>query len=257
MEEKNQKNELIAYEIYQPNDMPLIPAPINRPWMDNTPKRFAYRCLPLTIANQAGWFICNPRSFSARWNGGQKLGDVTIVFDESPPDTRITSLFGQGTITFNMPFLFRTPQGMNLWVKGPTNWPKDAAAPLEGIVETDWTNATFTMNWKLTRPGQLVRFERGEPICMVLPYPRNLLNEIQPVKMPLDCNQEVSEAYQRWSDERNEFHAKIRDGDEDATKRGWQKDYFQGRDPGADRFEGHQTKMGVKPFSNPVRNEDE
>ncbi len=34
------------------------------------------------------------------------------------------------------------------------------------MVETDWTAASFTMNWKLTRVGQIVRFERGEPICI-------------------------------------------------------------------------------------------
>jgi hypothetical protein len=29
-------------------------------------------------------------------------------------------------------------------------------SPLDGIVETDWLEATFTMNWKLTRPNHTV-----------------------------------------------------------------------------------------------------
>jgi hypothetical protein len=62
-------NRFYAYEIYPPVDVSLTTAPINRPWMDETPQRFAYRCLPLSMANQAGWFVGCPASFVATWNG--------------------------------------------------------------------------------------------------------------------------------------------------------------------------------------------
>ncbi|MGV3483793.1 MAG: DUF6065 family protein [Planctomycetaceae bacterium] len=244
---------LIGYEIYPPVDMPISPAPIGRQWMDDTPSRFAYRCLPLTLANQAGWIIQNPASFSARWNGGRDKSAVAIVFDQTPPDERISSLFGSGVITFHLPFLFRTPAGFNLWVKGPTNEPKDGIAPLEGLVETDWTSASFTMNWKITRAHHIVRFERGEPICMLLPYPRHLLERFDPVCLPLQSAPEVHQAYRHWSEQRDEFQRRTAQGDEDAIRRGWQKDYFQGKDPGAQRVEDHQTKLQVSPFHAPHR----
>ena len=238
----------VAYEIYPVKDMPLVPAPINRDWMDNTQKRFAYRCLPLTLANQAGWLVCCPSRFAARWNGGPRVEDVTLFFDEGVKETRISSLFGHGTFTVNMPYLFRTPRDVNLWVKGPTNSPKDGVSPLEGLVETDWTNASFTMNWKLTRPGQLVRFEAGDPICMVVPFPRGFLDALNPLRRSLKSNPDMHAKYMKWSHDRNEFQDKVALGDEEAVKRGWQKDYFQGRDPGADKFDGHQTKLGLEPF---------
>ena len=46
------------------------------------------------------------------------------------------SHFGEAVLTFSLPYLFRTPRGVNLWVKGPSNWIKDGIQPLEGIVET-------------------------------------------------------------------------------------------------------------------------
>ncbi|MEQ8786491.1 MAG: DUF6065 family protein [Pirellulaceae bacterium] len=239
---------ILAYEIYPQHDMPLEPAPIPRPWMDGTQSRFAYRCLPLTLANQAGWLIRNPSSFAVRWNGGPRIEDTGLVFDQVPPDSRISSLFGHGVVTFNLPYLFRTPPGMNLWVKGPSNWPKDGVQALEGLVETDWTAASFTMNWKLTRPDHLVRFERGEPICMVVPYPRGLLESCRPQRLPLAENPQLKSAYQRWSHDRDIFHQRVAEGDEQAQRAGWQKDYFQGRDPGSDRFGSHQTKLGVRRF---------
>jgi hypothetical protein len=239
---------ITAYEIYPQVDMPLIPAPINRTWMDETQSRFAYRCLPLTLANQAGWMVCNPKSFSARWNGGARASDTVLAFDECPPDDRITSLFGHGTVTFNLPYLVRTPPEVNLWVKGPTNWPKHGTQALEGIVETDWTAASFTMNWKLTRPHEAVRFERGEPICMIVPYPRQMIDQLAPLPRPLDDNPELAADYRRWSAERDAFHQSVADGDQEAIRHGWQKDYFQGRDPGRDPFQEHQTRLAVPTF---------
>ena len=43
-----------------------------RDWMDATPSRFAYRCLPLTIANQTGFWIKNPVGFTATWRGPKR-----------------------------------------------------------------------------------------------------------------------------------------------------------------------------------------
>jgi hypothetical protein len=42
---------LIAYRIHAHARQRIIPGQQRRPWMDETRNRFAYRCLPLTIAN--------------------------------------------------------------------------------------------------------------------------------------------------------------------------------------------------------------
>ncbi len=104
------------------------------------------------------------------------------------------------------------------------------------------------MNWKLTRPDNTVRFQRGEPICMVLPYPRGLLESCEPKCVPLSENQELEQAYRRWSAERDEFQERVAAGDLEAIEVGWQKDYFQGRDPGSEPVAGHQTRLSLRPF---------
>ncbi len=224
---------LIAYELHQASDMPLSTAPVDRAWMDASYQRAPYRCLPLVIANQAGWLLPSPLAFSAYWDGGLGKENVQILFD--PPagranladlftpimvsaelpnamphdDARVSSHFGNGIITFAIPYLFRTPRGVNLWVKGPTNLFKDGIQPLEGIVETDWLSATFTMNWKFTRPGYSVRFERGEPICMIVPIPRGLSEQLEPVSISLDANPELSHDYREWDRSRSSFNADL------------------------------------------------
>ncbi len=244
-----ENNTLIAYEIYPNSGMHLQAAPIAREWMDATHKRFAYRCLPLTIANQCGWTIASPRSFTAMWNGGGLLSDIVFSFTDGAPDDRISCIFGHGVITFNMPYLFRTLRGVNLWVKGPTNWPKHGLHALEGIVETDWTAATFTMNWKITAPNTLVRFDRGEPCCMILPQQRGYVEAFRPTKCLLASNPELAEEFAHWSRERSGYQERVAQGDEDAIRRGWQKDYFHGKDPGdVKSFPEHQTKLKIDEF---------
>jgi len=278
----DKQRRLCAYELYQANDMPLSTAPVDRTWMDAAPQRAPYRCLPLVIANQAGWWLPCPASFTASWDGGLAKENVQIIFD--PPsgtsaapgmsapfvtsaglfapivvsidqpspvvqgDTRITSHFGNGVITFSIPFLFRTPNGINLWVKGPTNYIKDGVQPLEGVVETDWLSATFTMNWKLTRPYHAVRFERGEPICMIVPVPRGLAETLEPVYVPLDANAELAREYREWEKSRSTFNADLARLQPDAVKRGWQRDYMQGKTIGGQDVQEHQTRLHLRDF---------
>src|SRR5687768_8754273 len=79
-----------------------------RDWMDGTPSKFAYRCLPLTIANQTGWWVYNPVGFTATWSGAPQPGSVQVLFDSSPAlwQQWINNQFGEGIITWNTPFLF-------------------------------------------------------------------------------------------------------------------------------------------------------
>ncbi|MCA9125240.1 MAG: hypothetical protein KDB11_33925, partial [Planctomycetales bacterium] len=83
----------------------------------------------------------------------------------------------------------------------------------------------------------------------VVPIPRRLLDSLLPCKQSLDSDPDVAQAYRRWSADRDEFHRLVAAGDPNALERGWQKDYFQGRDPGSQRVDEHQTKLTVRPFA--------
>jgi hypothetical protein len=261
-----------AYELQPRDDMPITVAPVERDWMDATDRRAAYRCLPLTIANQAGWLIHSPVGFTAYWTGGPDKSSLQLDFDRpagapapdprafsvvsfaTPAqvvhrDPRILSHFGYGVVTFTLPYLFRTPRGINLWVKGPCNLIKDGAQPLEGIVETDWLPASFTMNWKLTRPDNPVRFERGEPICMLVPVPRGLAEGLQPCSLPLSSNPELERDYHEWERSRLQFNAALGTLRPDAVRRGWQRDYTKGLTPSGEQAQEHQTRLQLRPFT--------
>lgn len=202
--------------------------------MDATPEAFAYRCLPLNIANAHGWEILNPIPFEACWNGGTGIGDVQLRLPaDAPHDVRPVSLFGQAVLTFHIFGIFRTPPGWNLWVGGSPNSPKDGIYPLTGIVETDWAPYTFTMNWRFTRPG-MVSFKKDEPFCFITPIPHEALDDIEPIVKSIHDDPELKRQYDAWGESRSNFLAKLADKEGEAVRHGWQRDYFRGRTP-----EGH------------------
>jgi hypothetical protein len=201
----------------------------------------------LTIADQAGWILRSTATFQAYWYGGAGKEDVELRF-EGAVDNRIVSHFGSGVITFTIPYLFRTPPGINLWVKGPSNYVKDGVQALEGVVETDWLASTFTMNWKITRMCEWVRFEKGEPFCMIVPVPRGFAESLVPKRQSIASDSELQAQYQAWEASRRGFLADLTSRDPEAVKRGWQKDYFQGKTPDGKDFESHQTRLDLREF---------
>lgn len=147
--------------------------------MDATNQRFAYRCLPLNIANAYGWEVLCNAGFLAMWWGGEGLDSIVI---EPDPGTIAPAIshFGHGILTFHLPCLFSTEPGAELMVQGPINRPKDGIAALSGVIETDWSPYSFTMNWMFTRPGTPVRFEKGEPYCHIFPVRCGEIEDIEP-----------------------------------------------------------------------------
>ena len=217
--------------------------------MDQTSERFANRCLPLLMANQAGWCLLSAHTVRLTWNGGKGAADLEVELLEGPAPLPVVSHFGHGIATWNVPYLFRTGPGYNLLVRGPPNCPKDGASALEGLVEADWSVATFTMNWQLTRAGQSVTFVRGEPLCLLVPQRRGELESFQPELRRLDGASELGGSFARWSQSRVEFNANLHAPGATPAGQRWQKHYFQGQGVEGQAAREHQTKLSLRDFS--------
>lgn len=236
-----------AYVVSAESIVTLAPAPARRAWMDQTPQRFANRCLPLMMANQAGWFVILTEPVEVSWSGEDGLNEIK-VFGSDKARENVSSHFGSGIVTFKLPFLFRTEAGENLLARGPANLFKDGIAPLEGLIEADWAISPFTMNWKITRPNHRIRFDAGEPVCMLVPERRHALEKLEPALLNLDDDPKLAAEYRAWRAGRDKFIGDLDAGKEEAVKAGWQRDYFLGRGPGESVARQHQTKMVLQAF---------
>ncbi|MFI4916202.1 MAG: DUF6065 family protein [Phycisphaerales bacterium JB060] len=237
---------LTAYIVSDDTGWSIEPAGPTREWMDKTPGKGAYRCLPLAMANQGGWVIPCPATVSMRWNGKDMPDALTIKVHDGPKgiDQFIVSHFGSGIVTFRLPWLFRTPPKIGLLVRGATNYPKDYAVPLDGLVETDWSPSTFTMNWKVMKRGTDVWFRKGEPICMIMPYPLALLEWTEPGATNIEKDPATQKAYLSWAASRQQAITRHQGGQDT-----WQKDYMKGQTAGGTVApEHHRTRLKLKQF---------
>ena len=229
----------------------IRPAPAQRPWMDATPGSYAYRCLPLNIANAHGWEVLSPIAFEAIWTGGSDPACVRVrPAPGSPPHLVPQPLFGSGILTFHVEGLFRTPPGWNLWVGGSPNRIKDGIQALSGVIETDWAPYTFTMNWRFTRPHNRVRFEAGEPIAFFFPVQRGVVESVEPVFVPMADAPQEQAAFTAWKAARDNFQRQVAVEPPKTSAEQWQKHYYRGVLP--DETPGppdHQTRLRPKPFA--------
>jgi hypothetical protein len=123
--------------------------------------------------------------------------------------------------------------------------------PLTGVIETDWSPYTFTMNWAFTQAGGL-RFEAGEPFCLIFPVPRGLIDSVDPEIRDIAADPETKRRYEMWNAAREKFNADLRQWDPAAVKEKWQKHYYRGIWPeggDAEPRPAHQIKLRVQPFA--------
>jgi Family of unknown function (DUF6065) len=241
---------IVAYEIHSASQE-IRAGVVERAWMSGTDQRFAYRCLPLNVANQLGWDLLVREPFTAVWNGGtgQKDVEVTATSDRFPYG--VSGFFGHGLLTFNLGYLFRTPKEVDLLVCGPFNHPKDGLHPLTGIVETDWSHATFTMNYVFTRPDHPVSFDEGEPFCRIVPVQRHLAERLDAQIRPVDDDPELAAAYRSWSENRLAFNRDLKVPGSQARRERWQKDYFRASQATEEQRRSHRVRLGLKEFRRP------
>lgn len=243
--------QLTAYRIPGSPSMELEPAPRGRAWMERA--QGAKRCLPIGVANEAGWWILNPSRFEVVWTGERNELGVSDPSTGRPPALPyLNTGFGHGILTVLVPFLFRTAPGWDLLARGPSNLPRHGIQALEGLVETDWSVAPFTMNWQFTAPDTPAVFEVGDPLCQVVPMERGGLESFEPRVEGMDG--ELLRRYGEWSRARHEAR---RPAPQISDTEGWERqrraasgNYARGRFSGdAETFDGHRVRLKLRPFS--------
>src|SRR5260221_14643959 len=105
---------ITAYRLGYSADLWIVPASGDRDWMEATKNGWANRCLPLRVANQAGWLVLNDCEFEATWTGQPQLDSIRIKFRDGRKSIFVSSMFGYGIITWEITDPVRTAPGYNL-----------------------------------------------------------------------------------------------------------------------------------------------
>jgi hypothetical protein len=203
-----------------------------------------YKCLPLAIGNQYGFTICFNYDIDVTWDGGEGLDSIVInkyIEDEKTQSyPNITSIFGHGIATVIVPFLLKTPPGVNIMTINPPNYVVPNITPMTGVVETDNLRQMFTFNLKVQMPGITVRIPKGFPVAAFIPIPRYFADEFSLINAEEYFTKDIYEEELKA----DEDHKKIRDSSNskvsDNTKYEADKLYMKGKDIYGNSFEDHQ-----------------
>ena len=186
-----------------PPIFPVVPLTAKRDWMNKSRDKFAYKCIPLNIANQYGYAVLCPEDFTLDWWGGKEEKDVDfqVTSKDDYFKDHLHSYFGGGTFTIHVDFIIRTPEGFSTYIRGVPNETKQGLKPLDAIVETDWLSYTFTYNFLLTEPGSY-SFKKGEPLFVFFPIERNTVENFELIESHIKNNKELLEDFSHYHNKR-------------------------------------------------------
>lgn len=231
-------NTIKAYYLFEQKHCIIQPSKVRREWMDRTASQFAYRCMPLTIANQIAYDVLAPSNVKIIWDGNPSTDGIQIYYEDLTKYRYAVSHFGSGILTIQLDFILRTPKDICVYVKGSANNPKNCLYPLEGIVETHWLPFTFTYNYKFTSPGE-ISFEKDEPLFSFLPLDISFVESFSIDVDSINSDIDFKNSYEAYSTSRTEF---LKSGSS-----GWQKHYAKGMTPDSEeQAEGHRSKVVLK-----------
>lgn len=194
--------------------------------------------------------ILNDVDVEIVWGGQRGTDNLKVLFPSGESSPLVSSMFGYGIVTWTIPYLFQTPPGFNLYVRGPANSPRDGMFPLDGIVETDWLPFSFTMNWQITKRFKTVRVRRGEPICMIMPVRRGELDQFEPEIRNLESNPELLASFNTWYESRKAKVEETQNVAPGKTAIRPQGHYIRGEGLlGEKPAHSHETKLHLRPFA--------
>lgn len=196
-----------------------------------------YYCLPLNVGNRYGFIVKAERDFTAFWDGSPDPRGVKLKWADTDRSLQILDgHFGEGIITVQNPWHYRTAPGVNLMTITPPNFPQHGIMHMTGVIETDNLRRDFTFNMKITKPNIYIEFKKGDPIGAFIPVPRYYADNFaikyademySPEELEEEWAQGAEFARQRQNEDQQKTHA--------AGRR-----YFDGEDAWGNKFNDHQ-----------------
>ncbi len=156
-----------------------------RDWMDETYKKHAYKCYPVTSANIHGWEMQLQQDVVIQWDGGNApprilTGEMmTHTTDGQEYSRPIVFSSIIGTISFATSWSMNTPPGICTWVSGTPNYFVDGAVPMTANIPTSWWPDEWNMNWRITKENTPITFPKGMPFMFFQFYEESLLSEVE------------------------------------------------------------------------------
>jgi hypothetical protein len=150
---------------------------VKRLWMDETPNKHAYQCMPLSLANSLGWGISFPEDISFIWNG---ICDTTADHVKVISGNKycFTSR-GNATISFNTYLTVVTEESVTTLVMPVPNEFNENAQCFTNLISTSFFKSSIPIAWRITKPNVEIIIPAGTPVATIVPISLGALQEFE------------------------------------------------------------------------------
>jgi len=150
---------------------------VKRLWMDETPNKHAYQCMPISLANSLGWGISFPEDISFIWDG---------VCDTTPDHVKILkgkkycfASRGNATISFNTYLTVVTEEDVTTLVMPVPNEFNENAQCFTNLISTSFHKAPIPIAWRILKPNTEITIPAGTPVATIIPISLNTLQDFE------------------------------------------------------------------------------
>jgi hypothetical protein len=180
-----------------PNPPRIVQSRLKRDWMDETHKKHAYQCMPVSVANVMGWEVQMEEDLVVKWSGGNTPPEILAgEFTKSGRKQATSSIIG--TISLHMGWIINTEPGYETWISGSPNYFIDGAVGLSATIPSWWWPDEVQMNWKITKENQEVVFPAGSPLCFFNIYSPQIIKDAEFEVVTLWDDKELVEARSKY-----------------------------------------------------------
>lgn len=146
-----------------------------RDWMDVTWEKHAYRCFPITLANQYGWGISFPEDISFIWDGtvNESSQHVTIIKGQRYASPQR----GSATVSFSTGIRLITKEGIDILSMPPANQFIRGVHPFTTVINTSFFQGELPCAIRITEPNLEITIKAGTPVVSIIPVDLNALQD--------------------------------------------------------------------------------
>lgn len=212
-------------------DASIEQLPGSRDWMDETPKKHAYMCFPLSLTNRLGWGLSFPKDIRFIWDG---ITDTTADHIKVLEGHEyVSTARANATLSFLTGILIRTDSETSTMAMPVPNQFVRGAQCYTSLISTSFYMHEFPVAWRITEPNVEIVIPAGTPVAAILPISLTKLQndyEMEYIEDPITGS--YWDEIRKYGDE-----AIIRDGVGD-----WSKMYRDGVNYDGSQIGTHELK---------------
>jgi hypothetical protein len=172
------------FDVYEMpgNSATLAPLSAKREWATTLPYPHAYKCFPITLANQFGWGISFPDDIMFRWNG--KMDATADNIEVFSGHKWVDFNRGWGIVSFNTGLVFKTSEDLTMLGYPVPNEFIDGFQVFTSLISTSFFQKPYQLAGQITRAKEMITIKAGTPVGAIMPMPLADINESTATKKP-------------------------------------------------------------------------